>query len=1740
MNWFAVGDGRMGRTPRRSGRALVLALSFVLGLGLVGIAQTTTTTSLGSDVNPSVYGQSVTFTATVSPTPNGGTVTFKDGATVLGSVPVDTPTGVAKFSTSSLSVGTHSITAEYSGTTTYQPSTSSPLTQTVNKRSTTTTVFGSDTPLVVGDTVTCTVRVVDTSPGETSMPTGDVTVSVSPTDQGTPTSWSHALVAADAGEFTFTYTPTSGETTPHTFTATYVGSSTHNGSTGNFQQAIIKRAADIQLELNPTTAYIGQSVTVTVRVEDDTTAGTVSVPIGTVAFSDGTKNGVFSPDTADLSGGTCTVTYTPGAGDAGTTTITATHNGSAMHTGKSTTQPLTVELRPTEVTVNGCPNTILVNQGCPYTVMVEEADGIPGTATAPTGTLSYSSYLGGDATQVPNSGAAPSGTFVYTCLGLDGHAGIDTIYAHYTPNDGIHAASAGGFGQGIQRRPTNTAVTGSSTPSGVTYTVTVQEDAGNAGTDTILQGNIHLLQPNEYPCTGLSGTTLICTDSFDTTSPLVNVTVQFEPTNRTHLSSTGSVNINRYDQFPPGPGDGTTGAECDDGCGSGGINIPQMIFDLNAAIVALEAVKLGLDATALVLDVIPDGVIVGGLLVSTGVTIPYSDIAKAIVAGAGIAIDTAILEMETDLDGDGIPNILELAIGTSTNQWDTDGDGMGDLDEIEEAGGYYGGSRRPNPQFADSDRDELSDGDEAGLYNTSFCVADTDCDTVSDGTEVGTWNLPDIRNHADPLMQDTDGDGLRDDLELTAGCLFVNDADSDDDGLQDGYEDTNRNGTWNYTSIGNSTTQGVGETNFCDPDTDDDGLLDGEEEGLFGQGPVTAVTATGTVTTVPALDDDSDNDGLSDYEEVNITGTNPLHWDTDGDGISDADELIATGGAWPKRTFEQESDPLDPDTDDDELTDNIEYPGTGLGSTYLRGLGGNPDAICPFVNDDDSDDDGRQDGYEDQNKDGFWNNYTLGNSTTQGSGETCACDPDSDGDGLQDGEEEELLGRSATPQGVSTVLPLGTSAASAGYTVLPGAVRGTGNDLLAPYTFAPAPGPSLPQTVPALDTDSDNDGLSDYEEVNVTATDPLDADTDNDTLFDADELVAVSGTWPNRQFDQVSDPLNINTDRDHLFDPQEFSGSGLSTLVGALGGTRDMQCPFVNDDDSDDDGIQDGAVVVRTFVAVGVTYSWTHYEDFADVTGATDAAPGTVRTVVTPAGGEQNDDSIWNVCDPDSDGDGLLDGEEVAIGTDPGDWDTDDDGRSDWHEVTGGGPIPTDPFDPDTDDDGLLDSAEVFGSNPTNPTNCDTDADGLCDGGARTPYMTSGHPSVVVSPRCRTGIGGHPNPRGIGEDEDGDGTWDSGETDPNNPDTDGDAVGDGIERLSFSVSRQSLIPATDLFGRPITVVYPEANNVKPVCGCMNPLTSDSDGDGLLDGEEDLNHDGHFDFLTSDFDYGHHGPIPGPAYGSPVETNPCDPDTDHDGLTDLEELRGQANPPSFFPFNPTDPLDHDTDNDWIYDGPEVRWVCTELLFVSLDNDGDTFIDEDPVDEVDNDGDGLIDEDDVDFYVRYVPVLDPTNRDSDSDGFIDGLDEDPCNTQLIPIARPMVQTPVDTDGDGFADDDEIAAGTHPNDPTSFPCAFGSDLDLDGVCDDRLWLTDTNHDGTADTVTIDIDANILVDLRVEILSRDLQRGDFDGDGQADDGRYTISYAFANRRVIQPRLTVVIFDYGCDLRVDQVEVTK
>jgi len=96
------------------------------------VNQTITTTTLVSSLNPSSAGQSVTFTATITPQFGGtvnGTVTFQDGTTILGTVNVGG--GVAKYTTKPLETGTHNITATYNGATDFATSSAS-LTQTVN------------------------------------------------------------------------------------------------------------------------------------------------------------------------------------------------------------------------------------------------------------------------------------------------------------------------------------------------------------------------------------------------------------------------------------------------------------------------------------------------------------------------------------------------------------------------------------------------------------------------------------------------------------------------------------------------------------------------------------------------------------------------------------------------------------------------------------------------------------------------------------------------------------------------------------------------------------------------------------------------------------------------------------------------------------------------------------------------------------------------------------------------------------------------------------------------------------------------------------------------------------------------------------------------------------------------------------------------------------------------------------------------------------------------------------------------------------------------------------------------------------------------------------------------------------------------------------------------------------------------------------------------------------------------
>jgi hypothetical protein len=146
----------------------------------VTVNRAATLVTLASSLNPAVTGQAVTFTATVAAIAPGfgtptGTVTFKDGGVILGTVPVG-PGGRAALTTSFAAAGGHVITAVYNGDPNYVGSTQA-LTEQVNaattRTATTTTLAASLNPVLVGQPITFTATV--RGPAGSGTPTGAVT-----------------------------------------------------------------------------------------------------------------------------------------------------------------------------------------------------------------------------------------------------------------------------------------------------------------------------------------------------------------------------------------------------------------------------------------------------------------------------------------------------------------------------------------------------------------------------------------------------------------------------------------------------------------------------------------------------------------------------------------------------------------------------------------------------------------------------------------------------------------------------------------------------------------------------------------------------------------------------------------------------------------------------------------------------------------------------------------------------------------------------------------------------------------------------------------------------------------------------------------------------------------------------------------------------------------------------------------------------------------------------------------------------------------------------------------------------------------------------------------------------------------------------------------------------------------------------------------------------------------------------
>ena len=244
------------------------------------MGQDTTASVTTSSGNPSVSGQSVTFTATVTANAPGsgvptGTVTFLDGSTTLGTGTLD-GSGIATFSTSGLTVGSHSITTSYGGDTDFTASTSSVITQIVNQDATAAVVLSSNDPSVFGQSVTFTATITANLPG-TGIPTGTVTFKDGSAVLGTG-------ILDGSGNATFsTLNLSVGD---HSITAVYGGDADFaGGRSPAITQAVNMDAttAGIASSVNP--SVFGQPVTFTATVTSNAPGS--GIPTGVVAFMDG-------------------------------------------------------------------------------------------------------------------------------------------------------------------------------------------------------------------------------------------------------------------------------------------------------------------------------------------------------------------------------------------------------------------------------------------------------------------------------------------------------------------------------------------------------------------------------------------------------------------------------------------------------------------------------------------------------------------------------------------------------------------------------------------------------------------------------------------------------------------------------------------------------------------------------------------------------------------------------------------------------------------------------------------------------------------------------------------------------------------------------------------------------------------------------------------------------------------------------------------------------------------------------------------------------------------------------------------------------------------------------------------------------------------------------------------------------------------------------------------------------------
>jgi hypothetical protein len=398
----------------------------------LNVSAASTSTAVVSSSNPSVFGQGVTFTATVTNSSGStgqptGTVQFVvDGSNFGPAVPL---TGASSTSSTAASqvIATlpvtgspHTVTANYLNADGNFVNSSGSVGggQTVTIASTTTAVVSSSNPSVFGQPVMFTATVTDSSLGSTAQPTGSVQFVVDGVNFGTPA----PLAGATSNSSTAPSQQTAALSiagSPHSVSANYVnadGNFSNSSASLSGGQTVGDANTTTTVNSSSPTITLGDTVTFTATVAANPPA--TGTPTGLVTFLDGTtaigsgKLNQGNPDQA---------TFSTALLAQGTHFIIAVYQGDADFTATSTS-PITevVNLRGSTTTLALNPTTVSAGQPSTTTVTVADSGSNPPgtpnvfspTGAPATGRTGFTSTLIADGLVLVAGGTGANGTTV--------------------------------------------------------------------------------------------------------------------------------------------------------------------------------------------------------------------------------------------------------------------------------------------------------------------------------------------------------------------------------------------------------------------------------------------------------------------------------------------------------------------------------------------------------------------------------------------------------------------------------------------------------------------------------------------------------------------------------------------------------------------------------------------------------------------------------------------------------------------------------------------------------------------------------------------------------------------------------------------------------------------------------------------------------------------------------------------------------------------------------------------------------------------------------------------------------------------------------------------------------------------------------------------------------------------------------------------------------------------------------